>query len=294
MEAIRPMVDEHVLAVLNGPLRKREFTEDARGVVRCLAPVTWRLAEAMPSYAVALGPVVETVAGILAKASPYDVNVPSVLSGAKHKVAARRRVDAERQAAPHPATGLAPNHDGLRPPRRRRTKPTASPPLPLRSCCGCGGRLPVESKRATARTEWCPNCVAERRGEIGSSLPDAARIAAERFAERTGVLPTHTADAQNARSTSNTRQREAEIAFGTSHDPETDRAWFAESVGPALVGFTLPVIAKATGVSTSAAAKWRAGRRVPHPRHWAALAALVGIEPKTSNAGSILKTKSRL
>ena len=47
-------------AVLSGPLRKREFTEDARGVVRCLAPITHRLAEAMPSYAVALGPVVET------------------------------------------------------------------------------------------------------------------------------------------------------------------------------------------------------------------------------------------
>ena len=99
MEAIRPMVDAHVLAVLNGPLRKRDFTEDARGVVRCLAPISFRLAEAMASYAVALGPVTETVAGILAKASPYDVNVPSVLSGAKHKAAARRRVDAERQTS---------------------------------------------------------------------------------------------------------------------------------------------------------------------------------------------------
>ena len=156
MEAIRPMVDEHVLAVLNGPLRKRDFFEDGRGVVRCLAPMTHRLAEAMPSYAVALGPVTETVAGILAKASPYDVNVPSALSGAKHKEAARRRADAERQAV-HAATGLAPNRTGMRPPRPRRTKPTASPPLPLRSCRGCGGRLPLESKRATARTEWCPN-----------------------------------------------------------------------------------------------------------------------------------------
>ena len=107
MEAIRPMVDAHVLGVLNGPLRKREFTEDARGVVRCLAPVTHRLAEAMPSYAVALGPVVETVAGILAKASPYDVNVPSVLSGAKHKAAARRRVDAERRGGPRSSRRLA-------------------------------------------------------------------------------------------------------------------------------------------------------------------------------------------
>ena len=64
------MVDAHVLDVLAGPLRKREFTEDARGVVRCLAPITHRLAEAMPSYAMALGPVVEHVAELLASSSP--------------------------------------------------------------------------------------------------------------------------------------------------------------------------------------------------------------------------------
>jgi hypothetical protein len=236
------------------------------------------LAEAMPSYGVALGPVTESVAGILAKASPYDVNVPSVLSGAKHKAAARRRVDAERQTTtPHPATGLAPNRTGMRPPSRRRTKPTASPPLPMGSCRGCGGRLPIETNRATARTEWCPNCVAERRGEIGASLPEAARVAAEDFAKRTGVLPTHTDDAQAARATSNKAQRIAEAVYCATNDGAIDPAWYGATIQPKLAGFTLPAIAKAVGVSTSAAAKWRAGRRVPHPRHWAALAELVGV-----------------
>jgi len=277
-EAIRPLCDAHVLGVLAGPLRKREFTEDARGVVRCLAPITHRLAEAMPSYAVALGPVTETVAGLLAKASPYDVNVPSVLSGSKHKAAARRRADAERQETmSHPAAGIAPNRTGMRPASRRRTKPSASPPLPLRSCRGCGGRLPTEAKRATARTDWCPNCVAARRGEIGSSLPEAARIAAKLFAERTGVLPTLTADAQAARSASNVAQRMAEIAYVAS-GAAMDREWYGLTIQPLLANFTLPVIANATEVSTSAAAKWRAGRRVPHPRHWAALADLVRTE----------------
>jgi CRISPR-associated endonuclease Cas1 len=279
MEVVRPIVDTHVLGLLSGPLRKREFTEDARGVVRCLAPTTWRLAEAMPSYAVALAPVVERVAGILAEASPYDVNVPTVLSRAKHKAAARRRVDAQRQATVrHPAAGLAPNSAGMRPPRRRRAKPSASPPLPLGSCRGCGGRLPVESKRTRTRSEWCPDCVAERRSQIGASLPDAARVSAVAFAERTGTLPTHTAGAQTARSASNTAQRLAEVAFDASSAPGATRAWFAESVGPALAGFTLPAIARAAGVSTSAVAKWRAGRAIPHPRHWPALAGLVGVE----------------
>jgi hypothetical protein len=252
--------------------------------VRCLAPITHRLAEAMPSYAVALAPVTEHVAGILAAASPYDVNVPSILSGAKHKAAARRRVDAERQgtgtptATTHPAAGLAPNRSGMRPQKPRRTKPTASPPLPLGSCRGCGGRLPIEANRATTRTEWCPNCVAERRSEIGASLPGAARAAAVVFAARQGVLPTHTADAQAARSASNASQRVAEIAYSAANDEAQDPEWYGATVQPLLAGFTLPAIAKATGVSTSSAAKWRANRATPHARHWAALAELVGVE----------------
>jgi CRISPR-associated endonuclease Cas1 len=305
MEAVRPVVDAHVLGVLNGPLRKREFTEDARGVVRCLAPITHRLAEAMPSYAVALGPVTETVAGILAAASPYDVNVPSILSGAKHKAAARRRVDAERRTGSisgadtshpestvppatlntHPAAGLAPNRTGMRPSRPRRTKPSANPPLPLGSCRGCGGRLPIESNRATARTEWCAGCMAERRSEIGSSLPDAARTAAVAFAARQGVLPTHTADAQAARSAANAAQRIAEIAYSADDHPSIDRAWYEAEIQPLLAGFTLPAIARATGISTSAAAKWRANRATPHVRHWAALAELVGMG--LPNEGSV-------
>ncbi len=287
MEAVRPVVDAHVLELCAGPLRKRAFIEDVRGVVRVLAPMSHWLAEAMPSYAVSLGPIVEHAAGLVGASSPYDVKVPTVLSGAKHRAAARRRVDAERQTVTaHPAAGIAPNRAGMRPPRPRRTRPSASPPLPLGSCRGCGGRLPVETNRATARTEWCPNCVAERRGEIGSSLPEAARVAAERFAERTGVLPTHTPDAQAARSASNVAQRMAEIAFVATERPTIDPEWYGATVQPLLAGFTLPAIAKATGVSTSAAAKWRAGRSTPHVRHWAALAELVGVRlPGTVRGG---------
>jgi CRISPR-associated endonuclease Cas1 len=279
MEAARPLVDAHVLGVLAGPLRKREFTEDARGVVRCLAPLTHRLAEATPSYAIALGPVVERVAGLLAASSPYEMNIPTTLTGAKHKAAARRRVDLDEASQRKPANTRGPSPVGLSPRGRRRTKPSASPPLPLRICRGCGGRLPVKSDRATARTEWCPSCLAERREEVGSALPAAARAAALRFAEETGVLPTHTAQAQAARSASMKEQRMIEAAYEAAHGTDRDPAWYGAMVQPLLAAFTLPAIAKAAGVSTSAAAKWRSGRAIPHPRHWAALAELVGAHP---------------
>jgi hypothetical protein len=96
-----------------------------------------------------------------------------------------------------------------------------------------------------------------------------------------GVLPTHTEAAQVARAESNTRQRREEQAFDALWAPPPgfpDAAWFETVVQPRLPAFTLPTIAKATGVSTSAASKWRAGRTVPHRRHWKALALLVGVD----------------
>jgi hypothetical protein len=72
-------------------------------------------------------------------------------------------------------------------------------------------------------------------------------------------------------------QRMAQSAYRASDHPEFDPEWYGSTIQPALARFTLPAIAKATDVSTSAAAKWRAGRATPHVRHWAALAELVGV-----------------
>jgi CRISPR-associated protein Cas1 len=280
MEAVRPVVDLHVLGMLSGPLRKREFTEDARGVVRILAPLTHRLAEAMPSYAENLAPVVETVALLLAGSSPYDVKVPTALSRSKHKAAARRRVDKERAEGVPQKGGIGPNPGGIAPRGTRRAKPTLRPPLPPKACRGCGGQLPVEDDRIRQQAEWCPACLPQRRGQIGSSLPERSRQAAELFAAATGTLPAHTEAANLARSASNRNQRTDELAweaqFGETFD--LGRDWWKREVVPKLATLTLPMIAKATGVSTSAASHWRGGRKVPHRRHWAALGALVGVK----------------
>lgn len=81
MEAARPMVDRYVLDLIaTRALTKIDFDEDRRGVLRLLAPLSHRVAEAMPSWALELAPVVEQVAKILGSASPYDVSVPSVLT----------------------------------------------------------------------------------------------------------------------------------------------------------------------------------------------------------------------
>ena len=111
----------------SGSTGKRE-TEDERGVVRCLAPLTTRLAEAMAAYGWALGPVIEHVGMILAKSSPYDVTVQTVISGAKHKAAAKRRADTERRERGGPR---GPGVPGMKP----RGNAAARPPRPSHHLC---------------------------------------------------------------------------------------------------------------------------------------------------------------
>jgi len=47
-----------------------------------------------------------------------------------------------------------------------------------------------------------------------------------------------------------------------------DRAWFVRVIVPKFDAFSLAEIAKATGLSLAACSRFRAGTRVPHPRHW--------------------------
>jgi hypothetical protein len=45
-----------------------------------------------------------------------------------------------------------------------------------------------------------------------------------------------------------------------------------------LDAFSLTEIGKATGLSLAACSRIRAGARVPHPRHWDVLAALIKLQ----------------
>jgi hypothetical protein len=54
-----------------------------------------------------------------------------------------------------------------------------------------------------------------------------------------------------------------------------DDEWFRRDVLPRLDGFSLKAMADATGLSLAACSRVRSGARVPHPRHWHALLALV-------------------
>lgn len=65
-------------------------------------------------------------------------------------------------------------------------------------------------------------------------------------------------------------------SWARDHPGDRDEARFKREIAPRLDAFTLKEIGKATGLSLAACSRIRAGVKVPHPRHWDALLALVG------------------
>jgi hypothetical protein len=86
-------------------------------------------------------------------------------------------------------------------------------------------------------------------------------------------------DSARAKGQFATPKRSCQIGLG---GPSSPPAWLTEEVyfgdiQPLLAGFTNKVVASALGVSISYASAVRAGRRVPHPRHWQTLAGLANF-----------------
>lgn len=278
MEAARPVVDGYVLDLLGSrPLMKSDFAEDRRGVVRLLPPLSHRLGEAMPTWAGQLGPVVQQVARLIGSASPYDVSVPGVLASERHRDLAARepnssRVTARRSRVP------GPNPGGLRPRAKQRRRPAATnrSVVPHAVCRGCGAALEAPPDRLRPRRLWCSACLQAERAEVDVQMVQAARDAAEHHRAETGVLPSHTEEAQRRRRIANRRHKLEELAAANESSPiMRDVAWYEEHVAPRLPQLSLAEIASAIGVSTSAASKFRRGLRVPSPRHWPGLCDLV-------------------
>ncbi len=128
-----------------------------------------------------------------------------------------------------------------------------------RVCRTCGNRL-GDGKRECAS---CAKLTAR------ANLIDAAKL---------GRIATHAAKAEALRA-STQRRHAAELK---NWKPSDNPVWLTEQayrdkVQPRLPGFSVPKISAALGVSEPYATDIRAGKRVPHPRHWVRLVALAGI-----------------
>jgi CRISPR-associated endonuclease Cas1 len=137
--------------------------------------------------------------------------------------------------------------------------PSLSLPEPPHLCRTCG-------RNATRGYERCGSC--------------RAAIATEKLvkAAEKGRMLSHLPDATAKRIAGRRRHAAAIRAWKSTDQPE----WLTEEVyrrdiQSKLASVKLPTLMAAMGISKPYAINIRSGKRVPHPRHWKALAQLTGV-----------------
>ncbi len=159
-----------------------------------------------------------------------------------------------------PATRLTQGH-------RRQVKgspsslPALAPPRPTAICRICGAAIAFGRR-------YCAACAVSVSKE---NLIEAAKL---------GRVAGHSREARARQAEKQRRHAAALRAWQSAKQPAwLDQETYLQKIQPRLAGVTIPVISSALGISEPYAANIRAGRRLPHPRHWRTLARLVGVSP---------------
>jgi CRISPR-associated endonuclease Cas1 len=240
MEPIRPKCDAFVLHWLQSePLRRSDFWEDRNGNCRIGSSLAIKLCESLDTWRRLVAPVAECVAQEIWS----SVSKPTSISKLARQLLATRLTQSRKRSV------------------KGSDVPSVKAPKPDRVCRGCGATL-------RHGRSYCAACAGS---ESSKRMLEIARL---------GRIATHSPKAEALRAA--TRRRHA--AALKSWQPSEHPRWLTEDVylkqiQPALRDFTVSAIASALGVSLPYATDIRAGRRRPHPRHWLALAELVGISP---------------
>jgi hypothetical protein len=143
----------------------------------------------------------------------------------------------------------------------------ALPANPI-ACTICGEAVLKRRRR------HCEACMPKARREHGLRAVEAARkvLAAQTAA---GNDPRRSAAVNEARGEAISDGHRRNRSWAREHPGQRDEGWFKLEIMPKLDAFSLKEIAAATGLSLTACSRIRAGARVPHPRHWEALEALI-------------------
>jgi CRISPR-associated endonuclease Cas1 len=240
MEVCRPRgVDAFVLNWLQSePLRRSDFWEDRNGNSRIASSLAIKLCETSDTWRRLVAPVAEHVAQELWA----SVSKPTSPSNVARQLIATRltqRNKREAKGAPSlPPSVRAPRRDNL--------------------CRGCGKT--IQDGRAN-----CATCAV---GDATKNIIDAARI---------GRQTANSPEAQVKRANTQRKNAVAQHAWKPSEQPGwlTD-TFYSEKIQPVLATMSASAIGRQISVS-----RWYAGRiregYTPHPRHWQALAELVGV-----------------
>ncbi len=163
---------------------------------------------------------------------------------------------AKHSRTPFPATRLTQQRKRMAR-GRPSSAPVKSPPRQPSVCRICGTTI-KPGKR------YCASCALELSTERLTKAAKSGRIAAQ------------SAEAQARRANTQRRHAAAKRTWKRSGQPAgiTEKEYL-EKIQPRLVEVTLSILSSTLGVSEPYAVAIRAGRRVPHPRHWQTLAGLM-------------------
>jgi len=241
IEPVRPIVDDHVLTLLEKrTFSAREFFETREGVCRLMPPMAKVLAEMGPHLTRVAAPVVEQVAQRLAENQgtvSIPLKIPTLLSQA-NRSAGRAGVRTKTKKPAREITIPAPN-----------------------ACRECGIVLNDMTRKC------CDDCLPMHQRLQAASFSEAGR---KRMAElrAAGRDPSQTREARKQRGANNSHRMKEQRIWEAEHGVAADPEVFTRNVLPLLQGVSLGAMAKATGLSQQYCSLVRRGLKVPHSRHW--------------------------
>jgi len=264
MESIRPNVDMFVLDLLETrPFGMHDFFETRQGACRLMPPVTRMLIETAPQWAATIGPVVEKIAQALLSGSGIARTMPTPLTQT-NRSAGRVQAKASHRTATH-ASASARVSTGVS--HCAATLPAA--------CHDCGVIL------ANPRRTYCDACILDVRREQGTDTFARSGPAALAAQREDGNDPAHGGAAGEARGQRNAAHVVAVALWEREETKEPDSEHFSRDILPMLQTVPLRAMAHATGLTEGYCSFIRRGLKVPHRRHWTALAALATARDQT-------------
>ena len=269
LEPLRPTIDRHIKRLTDlRRFQRSDFLETPQGQCKLTETTTHYLAEAIPAWNAAIAPTIEWVSHELAESSPRTVKRRTPLTQRtrldSRTVNSGRAFTIEQDDLPTDDT------EQTWKPKRGVKPPTA--PAPTATCRECGNPL------LSNRGRLCSTCWNLTRQTLATERAALGRNVRRTIREQTGTDPAQTQTARTKRSESLRAQRAARDTWDREHVGELfDRAAFTREIVPLLASVPLGAIVNATGVSVSAASRFRNGSRIPHPRHWGPLITLTDV-----------------
>jgi CRISPR/Cas system-associated endonuclease Cas1 len=255
IEVVRPYVEYWLFTYLQATaFANRDFLELPDGEVRLSHPLNSHLAHTAALWRKVCEPIAEWLARSFERAS----GLPPVRAVLAPSVASPSRAKPEAEPL---MTGIAPT---LMPPLRtfiptaRGQRPAAVKDNPVpRACWDCGRAL-TPDRRAFCGEE----CAEDYRRAMGKRRPVVEPVArSKRKQHRKAPLASRGAAERVPAS-----------------DGDALRRWYTEELQPRLSRMHPTEIAVGAAMGRSYAYYIVAGTRIPHPRHYPSLAALVGVE----------------